>query len=130
MIVVDTSVWIPFMHRRTTPQVDRLKALRRLRDVVVGDLVMMEVLRGARSERIAREIEREFEPFEPRVMGSIEMAIRAAQNYRFLRGLGITVRSGIDVMIATYCIESGHHLLHQDRDFDHFEKHLGLKVLH
>jgi predicted nucleic acid-binding protein len=130
MIVVDTSVWIPFMHRRTTPEVDRLKALPRLRDVIVGDLVVMEVLRGARSERNAREIELELEPFEPRVMGGIETAIRAAQNYRFLRGLGITVRSGIDVMIATYCIEMGHDLLHQDRDFDHFEKHLGLKVLH
>jgi len=35
----------------------------------------------------------------------------------------------IDVMIATFCIEGGHELLHSARDFDVMEKHLGLKVV-
>jgi predicted nucleic acid-binding protein len=130
MIVVDTSVWIPFLHGHTTVQVARLNALPRLRDVIVGDLIMMEVLLGARSEQIAKGIELEFEQFELRAMGGFDTEIRAAENYRLLRGLGITVRSGIDVIIATFCIQSGHELLHHDRDFDHFERHLGLKVLH
>ena len=129
MIVVDTSVWIPFMHGHTTPEVERLRALPRLRDVIVGDIVMMEVLRGARSEKVARETEQEFEQFDLRAMGGFSRAILAARNYRHLRGLGITVRSSIDVLIASYCIESDHQLLHHDRDFDHFERHLGLKVL-
>jgi predicted nucleic acid-binding protein len=34
----------------------------------------------------------------------------------------------LDLIIATYCIERGHVLLHEDRDFDPFERHLGLKV--
>jgi predicted nucleic acid-binding protein len=129
MIVVDTSVWIPYVHGHTNEQVERLLGLPRLRDVIIGDLVAMEVLQGARSERIARDIEREFLEFEQRVMGGIETAYRAAEFYRTLRGLGITVRSGVDMMIAAYCIELGHELLHNDRDFDHFEKHFGLKVL-
>jgi predicted nucleic acid-binding protein len=33
-------------------------------------------------------------------------------------------------MIATLCIEQGHVLLHNDRDFDPFEQHLGLRVVH
>ena len=33
-------------------------------------------------------------------------------------------------MIATFCIEEGHQLLHHDSDFDPFEKHLGLRVVH
>jgi hypothetical protein len=33
-------------------------------------------------------------------------------------------------LIATFCLTSGHALLHCDSDFDPFEKHLGLKVVH
>jgi predicted nucleic acid-binding protein len=32
--------------------------------------------------------------------------------------------------VATFCIVEGHQLLHHDRDFDAFETHLGLRVLH
>jgi predicted nucleic acid-binding protein len=129
MIVVDTSVWIPYMHGHNTPEVQRLTALPRLRDIIVGDVIMMEVLSGARSEKIASELREEFEQFELRAMAGFSGAIAAAQHYRTLRGLGITVRSSIDVLIASYCIEGDHTLLHRDRDFDHFERHLGLKVL-
>ena len=43
--------------------------------------------------------------------------------------LGVTVRKTIDTLIATRCIESGYDLLHSDRDFDPFAKHLGLRVV-
>ena len=46
-----------------------------------------------------------------------------------LRALGITIRSSIDLVIGTFCLTHSHHLLHDDRDFDHFEEHLGLHVL-
>jgi len=42
----------------------------------------------------------------------------------------ITVRSTIDCLLATLCIEEGHTLLHHDGDFDPFERYLGLDVLH
>jgi predicted nucleic acid-binding protein len=35
----------------------------------------------------------------------------------------------IDSIIATSCLASGLSLLHTDRDFDPFARHLGLKVL-
>lgn len=38
-------------------------------------------------------------------------------------------RKTIDTLIATRCIVSGHSLLHDDRDFEAFEKHLGLRCL-
>jgi predicted nucleic acid-binding protein len=43
--------------------------------------------------------------------------------------LGVTVRKTIDTLIATRCIESGYDLLHNDRDFDPFAQHLGLRVV-
>ncbi len=36
----------------------------------------------------------------------------------------------IDCLIATFCIESGQELLHCDHDFDPFEEHLSLRVVH
>lgn len=43
--------------------------------------------------------------------------------------LGAIVRKTIDAVIATRCIESGYDLLHNDRDFDPFAKHLDLRVV-
>jgi hypothetical protein len=47
-----------------------------------------------------------------------------------MRQKGLTVRKTIDCIIATFCIEHGHQLLHRDSDFDYFENLLGLRVLH
>jgi len=46
-----------------------------------------------------------------------------------LRRKGITVRKTIDSLIAAYCIENEHDLLHNDNDFDGYEKHLRLRVV-
>ncbi len=62
-------------------------------------------------------------------LGGAAIAVNAAQNYRRLRRLGVTPRSATDVLIATFCVEQKHTLLHRDRDFDPMVKHLGLKVM-
>jgi predicted nucleic acid-binding protein len=38
------------------------------------------------------------------------------------------VRSGIDVLVAAWCIENDYALLHRDADFDAFETSRGLRV--
>ena len=63
-------------------------------------------------------------------MVNADLALQSARNYRLLRRKGITVRRTIDSLIATYCIENEHDLLHTDDDFDGYEKHLGLSVIH
>jgi len=96
---------------------------------VIGDLIMAEVLQGFASEREFRSAERIFAALEFRPMVGRENALAAARNYRSLRARGVTVRSTIDSFIATFCISGGHDLLHHDRDFDPFERHLGLRVV-
>jgi hypothetical protein len=58
------------------------------------------------------------------------LAVQAASNFRTLRALGVTIRSTVDCLIATFCIKAGHQLLHCDSDYDFFERHLNLTVLH
>lgn len=98
----------------------------RSNDLLMGDLVIVEVLQGARSEADARLIERALTRYPLASLLDAELAVRAARNYRRLRALGVTVRKTIDIIIGTFCIEHGHRLLHSDRDFEPMRRHLGL----
>jgi len=129
VIVVDSSVWIANLRGLDTQAVRRLRAAIDDEDqVLIGDLILLEVLQGARDEAHAARIERGLRcyPVAPMLDGSL--AVQAARNYRNLRARGITVRKTIDMIIGTFCIVGSHVLLHDDRDFDPMAAHLGLLV--
>ncbi|MEF0939109.1 type II toxin-antitoxin system VapC family toxin [Rhizobium sp. BR 362] len=130
MIVVDSSVWISLLRDAETEAVRRLRNMMGAGppDILVGDLILLEVLQGARGDRHAALIERNLRQFIVRPMLNDALAVKAARNYRFLRERGITIRKTIDVIIGTFCIEEGHVLLHDDRDFDPMAEHLGLQA--
>jgi predicted nucleic acid-binding protein len=130
MIIVDSSVWIDFLNRRATPQTRWLQSTRGMKEIGLTTLVLAEVLHGIRFDSKLRAAEQFFRTMPVFESLAISLSIRSAGNYRALRALGVTVRSTIDCLIATFCIEEGHQLLHSDRDFDAFETHLGLQVLH
>jgi len=129
MIVVDSSVWIDHLNDIATPEVETLRGVVGLEPILMGDLILCEVLQGLRTDGEAAQVERALRRFQVASMLDADLAVRAAQFYRLLRGKGITIRKTIDLIIATFCIERGHALLHADRDFDPFERHLGLRVL-
>lgn len=126
MIVVDTSVWIDALSRRDNAGTQRLYSIRPTKDIILGDLVLFKILQGARDDLNARRLERDLVQFGQRNMLDRIVAKRAAANYRLLRGLGITIRKSNDLIIGAYCIEHGHALLHNDRDFAPMAEHLGL----
>ena len=127
--MVDSSVWIASLRNQRTPPVMRLFDVSLQEQLIVGDLVMAEVLQGARDEPHAARIERNLRQYIVEPMVSEEIAVKAARNYRTLRGRGFTVRRTIDLLIGTFCIEGGHQLLHDDRDYDPMENLLGLAVV-
>jgi predicted nucleic acid-binding protein len=131
MIVVDSSVWIGDLRNDETAAVKKLRALDPMvADIVVPDLVLLEVLRGARDETYATRIEHHLSKFDIVDLGGRPLAVAAARHYRQLRGLGITIRSSIDVLIGSFCIQHAASLLHHDRgDFVPMEQHLGLRCL-
>lgn len=129
MILVDSSVWIAHLRGRTTPATVKLEAAAAREPLLVGDLILLEVLQGARDEVQVTRIERALRQYAIVPLLGADLAVRAARNYRRLRDLGITVRKTADVIIGTYCIEHRHALLHDDRDFAPMQKHLGLEVV-
>ena len=130
MLVVDSSVWIDFFNDVDHPAVDLLDQMLNHGEirVVVPDLVLFEVLHGFRHEHSHRQARRLLESMHVEPTASADIALAAAQHYRSLRAQGITVRSAIDVLVATFCIENDYALLHRDRDFTAFETHRGLRV--
>lgn len=129
MIVVDSSVLIDLIRRTDTSQVEALRAERDPSNIVVGDLVLLEVLRGARDDLHAARLRRDLGRFGRQPMLNEKIALRAAENFRCLRALGRTMSKTTDLIIGTFCIENRHVLLHSDRDFDPMVEHLGLRVI-
>jgi predicted nucleic acid-binding protein len=127
VILVDSSVWIDYFAGTATPATDRLDALLGETPVAIGDLMLTEVLQGFRRDRDFTRARALLMDLPILTLGGPAIALRAAEHYRQLRALGLTVRGTVDALIAAYCIEHDLPLLHADRDFLHFEQHLGLR---
>ena len=126
MIIVDSSVWIDYFRQGTSVAATHLHSLIGVQKLGVSDLIVVEVLQGFASKRDFDHAKRLLSLVDFVDLGGWAVAIQGGENYRLLRSLGITVRKTIDTMIATACIMHGYELLHNDRDFDPFVKHLGL----
>jgi len=128
VILVDSSVWIDYFRSADTPQVALLDSYLGSSRLAVGDLIAAEVLQGVRGVREFKLVKKTLDAFVHVDLVGYDLAVRASENYRWLRDRGVTIRKTIDTIIATYCIENGMTLLHADRDFEPFVKHLDLRV--
>ena len=129
MTIVDSSVWVDYLRGTPTPETDWLDA--RLLQHLVGttDLILCEVLQGIRDEAQFTKTRDKLFTLSSFANGGRELTLAAVANYRTLRARGYTVKT-VDCLIATFCIVNGHTILHNDRDYDVFEKELALVVIH
>jgi predicted nucleic acid-binding protein len=130
MVIVDTTVWIDYLGAVTNPETQWLDSVVGQQPIGLTDIILCEVLQGIRNDLAFAQVRRDLLKFDVFNSGGTALAIASAENYRYLCSKGITVRKTIDCLIATFCQNEGHTLLHRDRDFDAFEKHLGLQVIH
>ncbi len=130
MWIVDSTVWIDYFHNTPTPQVELLDSALGQREIGVGDLLLTEVLQGIRTQQKFDQVQWELLQLPVFTVGGPVLALKSASNYRILRQRGFTIRSTIDCLVATFVIEHGFSLLHNDSDYDAFEQHLGLSVVH
>ena len=129
MVLVDTSVWIDYFRGCISPQTDRLHTLLDEERIATGDLILTELLQGFRTKTQITAAQQILFRLEYYDLAGKTVALKAAENYRFLRKKGVTVRKTIDVIIGTFCIERNITLLHGDRDFDPMVHYLGLTVV-
>ena len=96
--------------------------------ILVGDIIMYEVLAGLRSTQAARDIKERLDTLLLVSMVDVDLVARAVAHYHALRRRGVTPGT-VDLIVATYCIETGAELLTADRDFLPMRDHLGLRLV-
>lgn len=120
MVLVDTSVWIEVFRRPARFSLEQHVAFD---DVVTCLPVVQEVLQGFRDETaFARARGGMLSlPIVDSPM-SEDVFLRAADLYRAARRAGLTIRSGVDCLIAASAIRHHLEVLHHDRDYDAIAK--------
>lgn len=127
MILVDTSIWIDYFNGIENEETNILDAKLIEGTVALGDLILLEILQGFRSDNDYNKAKNTLSTLDQYEMFGHNMVLKCADNYRTLRKKGITIRKSSDVIIATFCIDNQFPLLFTDRDFIPFVKHLSLK---
>jgi predicted nucleic acid-binding protein len=129
MVIVDATVWIDYLRGDENPATEWLENRLTLQPIGSTDLTLCEVLQGVRGKSEFISVRDGLLQFHRFSTGGAALAVAAARNYLNLRMRGHTVRKTIDCILATFCLEAGHELLHRDRAFDPFEEVLGLQVV-
>ncbi|MBI2221484.1 MAG: PIN domain-containing protein [Acidobacteria bacterium] len=116
MVLVDTSVWIEAFRSRPRLRLDEVVDF----DEIVTCLpVIQEVLQGFREQR-AFQTARDAMHALPIVESPLRASVfdEAVDLYRGARRAGVTIRSGVDCLIAACALRHGLTVIHHDRDFD------------
>jgi predicted nucleic acid-binding protein len=129
MTIVDTTVWVDYLRGRETPETEWLDRHLQIERLGLTDLILCEVLQGVTDRQRVPAVLRELLKLEVYETRGVSLAVTAAEHYRRLRSEDYTVRRTIDCLIATFCLQHDHALLHHDRDFDPFEQVLA-RIIH
>lgn len=129
MILVDTSAWVEFLRATGSPVHGRVRdAIEDGSEIASTDVVLMEVLAGARDSRDRDELRRLLYGFTLlAVHGPVDYE-RAAELYRECRAQGQTPRKLTDCLIAAVAIRNDVELLHADVHFLAIARHAPLRL--
>lgn len=97
-------------------------------EVAVTEVVVMELLAGARSAAEARELRTRLVSFPLLPLRGLADFEEAAAIYRSCREAGETIRSLSDCLVAVPAIRAGAEVLHNDADLDAIARHTPLRV--
>ena len=131
MILVDTSAWVEFL-RATGGEVHlRLRGLLDAgEEIGTTEVVVMEILAGARSDREREDLRRLlYGRCAFLALHAPSDYERAAELFRRCRLGGETVRKLTDCLVAVIAIRAQTELLHRDRDFEAIARHAPLRLV-
>jgi len=127
--LVDTSAWVEYL-RATGSDTHRAVRwlLERGEPAHTTDVVVMEVLAGARDDDHRDRLRRLLARCEHLPVGGLDDFEAAAELYRTCRAAGETVRALTDCLIGVVALRASVAVLHADRDFDVLARHTGLRA--
>jgi predicted nucleic acid-binding protein len=129
LILIDTSAWVEFLRATHGPAHRRVRAvLEQGGEVASTDVVVMELLAGARDTRDRDRLRRLLYGFTLLAVQGPGDYERAAELYRACRAGGETPRKLTDCLIAAVAIRNDAELLHADADFLAIARHTPLRL--
>jgi len=129
LIVADSSAWVEFLRGTDHRVAIKLRELiERDEEIALTEVIVMELLAGARSGAGVRELRSRLLGFEVLPLQGLTDFEEAGVIYRACRDAGETLRSLNDCLIAVPVIRAGASLLHNDADFTAIARHSSLKL--
>lgn len=129
MILVDSSAWVEFLRATGSSAHLRVRsALQEKADLASTDVVVMEILSGARDEADRDRLRRLLYGLKFLAVEGPTDYERAAGLYRLCRSAGETPRKLTDCLIAAVAIRNDAELLCEDADFLTIARHSPLRL--
>jgi len=125
MFLIDTSVWIAVFNKKNALALSRLPEAE---SMCIAPPIYQEVLQGFRNDRdylFAKHALDNAVMLENPL--KLEVFAASAEMFRFLRKKGVTVRSGVDVLLAVIALRHGATVVHRDRDFTGIARYTNLE---
>jgi len=130
VILADTSAWVEYLRATGSPAHHRLRELiAEDADLVTTDVVVMEILAGARTDERLRQLRRLLNRFDLLPVGGLADFEAAAGIYRRCRRGGETVPKLTDCLIAAVALRGDAQVLHCDHDFEVIARYAPLRVI-
>lgn len=118
MILADTSAWVEYLRATGSPVNLRLRSLIGTGSLATTDVVVMEVLAGARDDLHRQRLRTLLGQCEyVRTSPPDDFERAAALSVRCRRS-GFTIRALTDCLLAAVALRERAAILHADRDFD------------
>jgi predicted nucleic acid-binding protein len=129
LILIDTSAWVEFLRATGSAVHLRLRAaLEQNVELASTDVVVMEVLAGARDDHDRDELRRLLYGLTLLAVQGPDDFEQAAELYRACRAHGETPRKLTDCLIAAVAIRNDAEVLHADADFLTIARHAPLRL--
>jgi hypothetical protein len=127
VILADSSAWIEYLRRTgSTAHIRVRELIEKTDDLATTEVVVMEVLAGARGDRHLADLDRMLKRCEFIALHGLDDFEHAADLYRTCRRNGETIRKMTDCIVASVAIRTGMPVLHADRDFEVLARHTPL----
>ena len=117
-ILIDTSVWVDWSNDKTLPQSIELARLLEIDEVATTDVVMAEVLQGARTQAVFDDWATRLDAFHYFPVTQDSWLSAARLSFRLMRQ-GLTTALS-DLLVAQVALENNLAIFTTDSDFQRF----------
>ncbi|MDQ6764417.1 MAG: PIN domain-containing protein [Bacteroidota bacterium] len=126
--VIDTSIWIDYFKSLQNENAQIINHLIDVNEVIILPVILQETLQGIKEDKIFEFTREWMLAFKYITIDYVNVSLKSAELYRFLRKKRITIRKPNDCLIAAICIENNISLFHNDKDFDNIAKYTSLII--